>query len=468
MSRATWIAIVCAMSAHAVASPRTDPTVGRAVFTGAVSPNPTSIDVNPAALGLGLHSEAYVAAVGTLDQYSIDLAAEDAVDATIVSPGSTIAFIWHSGTEGRITLGVELGHISPGERFVESEALRYHTQGGYHRTVSPLSAGGSFRLTNRLYIGASFAAQTSFLKLRYARDTALEAGRDPDRGVDSDCGGAPCGIGNPLASEHYEVDASTPYFSGAILAATLGAAIRLGKDMWLGVAWHLPPGLAVENEFTGTMRIARSPRDGRVALEGATTVKIAQPTSVDAGFRARLREALDLHVGARWEHLSRFQAYDVRTYGSTLPSAGIPEWQPRPRGFHSTFAAWAGVEQVERSSPVILGARIGIETSALSDERTSPLTIAPTSFTLDLGAQWRPADGRWLLLATYGLQYFPTVDVDDSAYNPQDRLTCIDSGYDYTTSACKSVRTGYAISSAEGSYSRIAHAMRLAVRIELD
>jgi hypothetical protein len=30
------------------------------------------------------------------------------------------------------------------------------------------------------------------------------------------------------------------------------------------------------------------------------------------------------------------------------------------------------------------------------------------------------------------------------------------------------VRTGYAIPSAEGSYSRIEHAMRLAVRIELD
>jgi hypothetical protein len=463
-----WLAMLCALSAQVAASPRTDPTAGRAVFTGAVSPSATSIDVNPAALGLGVQSEAYLAAVGTLDQYSIDLATEDAVDATTVSPGSTIAFIWHSGTEGRITLGVELMHVAPGERFIESEALRYHTQGGYHRTVAPVSAGGSVRLTSRIFLGASFAAQTSFLKLRYARDTALEAGRDPDRGVDSDCGGAPCGIGNPLASEDYEVEASTDFFSGAILAASLGAVIRLGKDMWLGVAWHVPPGLAIQNEFTGTVQIERSPRDGGVALDGAATVYISQPSSVDVGYRARLREALDLHAGARWEHLSRFQAYDVRAYGSTLPPAGIPEWQPRPRGFESTFSAWAGVEQVERSSPVIVGGRLGIETSALPNNRTSPLTIAPTSFTLDAGAQWRPADGRWLLLATYGLQYFPTVDVTRSAYDPQDRLDCIDSGYDYTTAACESVRTGYAIPSGEGSYSRIEHALRLAVRIELD
>jgi long-subunit fatty acid transport protein len=467
MSRASWLYVLCAVSAHAHASPRSDPTLGRAVFTGAVSANPTSIDVNPSAIGLSVKSELYVAMLGVLDQYSVDLDDVDPVDATTASPGMTFAAIWKTGAESRFTVGVELFRWTPSERFIEDDRLRYHTGGGYHRVFQPVLGAASVRVTNRFYVGASLGLQNQKVKLRWSRDTALEAGRDPDRGVDSDCDGAPCGIGNPAASEDYEVIADYGMFSEAVLVGNLGAVVRLAKDTWIGLSWHTPPGLAVQNELTGTMEIERAPRDGGVALAGGATVYISQPASFDLGFRSRIREALDLHVGARWEHLSRFQAYDVRGYGSTLPPAGVPEWQPRPRGFHSTYALWAGMEQVERTSPFIFGGRIGLETSALDDDRTSPLTIAPASVTVDGGAQWRIAES-WLVLATYGLQYFPTVDVDASAFDPDDRLACIDSGYDYTLPACASVRGGYAIASAAGSYSRIQHALRLAVRIELD
>ncbi len=467
MSRATWLCVLCALSARALASPRSDPTVGRAVFTGAVSPNPTSIDVNPAAIGMSVNSELYISMLGVLDQYSIDLADIDKVNAVAAAPGGTVVALWKTGANSAITLGLELFRWLPSEHFVEDDRLRYHTLGGYHRVFQPVLGGASFRVTNRFYVGASLGFQNQKLKLRWSRDTALDAGRDPDRGVDSDCGGMPCGIGNPAASEDYEVIADYGLFSEAVLVANLGATVRIAKDTWIGLSWHTPPGLAIQNELTGTIEVERSPRDGGVALSGGATVYISQPASFDLGFRTRIREALDLHVGARWEHLSRFQAYDVRGYGSTLPPAGVPEWQPRPRGFHSTYAVWAGVEQVERTSPLIVGGRIGMETSALDDERTSPMTIAPTSLTLDAGAQWRIADS-WLLLATFGLQYYPTVDVSESAFDPDDRLSCMDAGYDYTLPACASVRGGYAIASAAGSYSRIEHAVRLAVRIELD
>ncbi|MBV8761616.1 MAG: hypothetical protein JO257_30250, partial [Deltaproteobacteria bacterium] len=70
------------------------------------------------------------------------------------------------------------------------------------------------------------------------------------------------------------------------------------------------------------------------------------------------------------------------------------------------------------------------------------------------------------LQATYGLQYFPSVHVTNSAFDPRDRLLCQTSGYDYSTGECAAVRNGYAIATAAGDYDRMQHAIRLALRYE--
>ncbi len=458
----------------ALASPRSDPTLGRAVFTGAATANPTAIDINPAALGLGLRSELYIAALAAVNRYSIDRRDLD-IDTGVltdgpsggaeytISPGGTIAGVYHSSADSRITIGVQ-ATTSPGERFVDRDDLRYHTMGGYYRTLTLPTVAGSVRITRRFYVGVSIGLQRNILRLRYARDTALEAGRDPDRGIDSDCGGSRCGVENPLAQEQYSIEVDSPWFSTSIISANLGIAVRLAKDMWLGVAYHTPPGLDVQNELTGEMNVKRAPRDGGDVIEGGASVYISQPASVDAELRARLPKMLELHVGGRFEHLSRFQSFDVRGYGSTLPPNMIPEWQPRPRGFHNAFALWAGVEQVEWDNPLVLGARIGIERSSLDDKKTSPLTIAPLSATLDFGLQYRLSDNL-VVQASYGLQYFKPVDVDDSSFDPRARVHCIDSRYDYSTPGCARVRRGYAIPTAAGEYQRIEQVLRLGAHI---
>src|SRR5512143_2958402 len=66
-----WILLCAAASAQA--SPRTDPTTGRAVFTGATMPHASAIGLNPAALGLGEFDVVYLAITGVLDQLHIDL-----------------------------------------------------------------------------------------------------------------------------------------------------------------------------------------------------------------------------------------------------------------------------------------------------------------------------------------------------------------------------------------------------------
>lgn len=475
--------MLCALHASAHASPRSDPTQSRAVFSGAATATPTAIEINPAALGLGVAnvSEVYLAGTGVLERLSIQrreldidtgaLTPGESVTANLVSPGGMLAYVWHPA--GRITLGLAI-HSSPAERFLENkEALRYHTLGGSYRTYAG-SVASSFRISNRFHAGVSLALRPSFLRLKFARDTALAAGRDPMRGIASDCNGAPCGVENPYATERYDVDVRSAYVALDNVVGTLGVVVRLAKDVWLGVSYQTPPGLSIQNELTGTMSVTRAPRDGGETINGGATVNVSQPATFDLELRAGLLPDLDLHVGARLEDLSRLQAYDVRGYGSVFPGAGIPEWQLRPRGFHDVLpplsvAAWAGVEQLGRASPFAFGGRIGFETSSVTDERTAPMTIAPTSATLDLGMQYRftqdpQATSHVFLQISYGAQYFPTVDVTESAYDPRAQLACEDSGYDYSTPACRSVRLGYALPTAAGEYSRIQQAARVALR----
>jgi hypothetical protein len=426
----------------------------------------TSIDLDPAAIGQGTNSYAYAAAVAVLDQYGIKLAPGDALRDNELSAGGMVAGVFHVGD--RATLAAEF-RSAPPETFVANrDALAYHTLGGGQRSYR-FGVGASIRILNELYFGLSLSIfDATYLHLHYARDSALDAGHGPN-GIDSDCDGSPCGIGNPAAQEHYDVNVNTSLFSTSNLVLNLGVLVELSHDVWLGVAYHAPPGLQVQSELGGTMDVLRAPRDGATLMHGAASVFLSQPASADAELRARLPAKLDLHVGARWEDLSRLAGYDVRGYGSTFAAAGIPEWQLRARGLHDPFSLWAGVEQVEverDKDRVLFGARIGIETSSLRDSETTPLSIAPFSYTADVGAQLRLFD-RFRIQATYGIQYFPKVTVTDSAFDPNARIDCIASNYDYASASCTAVRNGYGIASADGTYDRIEHAARIALIIDL-
>ena len=476
-----WVLGGAVASAHA--SPRTDPTVGRAVFTGATMPHATSIGLDPAALGLGEANEVYVAITSVIDQLHINLDRFQAqglqapgarVRDVELSPGAMLAVIYHlAGDRG--TLGFE-ARTNPPETFpAAGDALRYHTLGGGERDWLA-SVAASIKVTGDLFFGASLSHQNTFLRLRYARDTAIENGDSAASGVASPCGDAACGLGNPLAAERYAVDVRSPWLSTANLRVNVGAVVQIVRDVWLGVAYHTPPGFAVQSELAGHVDVVRAPRDTPPAtpdnphpeqLRGQSVVEIQFPASVDAELRARLPHGLALHLAGRWEDLSRLSSYDVRTYGSTLPRNGIPEWTERPRGMHDSFAGWGGVEQVEGGPPhVLFGARLGIESSSISTERTSPITIAPASLSLDVGAHRRFLNGV-TIEASYGLQYFPTVSVKDSAFRPDAWIACMRSGYDYTQPACETVREGYAIAPAAGTYERLEHALRIGLRYEL-
>ena len=454
------------------ASPRSDPTTGRAVFTGAASPGAPAIVLDPAALGVSPVDEIYIGLLSVLDQFKIDRRTLDLASGTLgdgpnvssnrFGPGASLGFVWHPSD--RLALGFE-AKIPPPEQFLaDQQPLRYHTLGTDQRTYLA-TVGVSLKVTRSFYFGASLSHENTYLHLRYARDVALEAGHGAG-GVDSDCGGGvPCGVENPAATELYDVDVSSPWVGTQNLKVNLGAIVQVAPDVFLGVAYHTPPGFDVQTSLTGSMDVTRAPRDGGGVVSGDSTVYVSFPASVDAEVRARLPSQLELHVGGRWEDLSRMQAYDVRGIGTALRAANVPEWMERARGLKDSFAAWGGIEQVDLGKRWRFGGRLGFETASLADQRTSPLTISPLSLTLDLGAQLRL--GAWLVQLSYGLQYFNRVNVDHSAYDPRHRLDCIESGYDYSTPGCEAVREGYALPTADGDYSRIQHAVRLGFRYEI-
>jgi hypothetical protein len=455
----------------AAASPRSDATVGRAVFTGATVPSATSITLNPAAIGLGTRDEIYLSVTAVLEQFGIDRKTIDlATDALVpgeqvrdnqLGPGASLAFVWHAGERG--TLGFEIRSPSP-EMFPDDPALRYHALGSRQRNYLATIAT-SLKVTNAFYFGTSLTHDNTSLQLRYARDTALDPGR-------SSCGGTACGLENPDTSERYDVTVRSPTLSTENLRVNIGFIARIWRDVWLGLAYHNTPGFGIQTQLDGEMNITKAPRDGGEHIRGDSTVYVSYPASVDGEVRARLLPDLELHVGGRWEDLSRMQAYDVRGYGSSFRGQNVPEWQLRARGMHDAVALWAGLEQIDIGEHaglwwLRLGGRVGLETSAHVPNRTSPSTMSPGSLTFDLGAQVRPWRGSsWIIQLSYGVQAFSRVHVEDSAYDPRQALDCIDSGFNYESRACEALRDGYATGTAAGDYSRFQHAIRLGLRYE--
>ena len=483
-SAIAYLVAMTAAATQASASPVTDPTAGAAVFTGPVSPNATSLTVNPAAVGLGQQGwHFYAAATGTVDNLSIDrrninvqtgaLTPGAQVTDVTASPGGTFA-LWR--TTDTLTVGFTLFSPAPAEKYSSDEdALRYSTTGGLLRTTNLATLSGNIHITDYLIAGASIGLSRTRLLLGFDRDSALAAGRDANRGINSNCLGVVCGLENPAAAENYLVDVSpsSPLSIDTELSLNFGVVFRVAPKWWIGVAYHAPPGSSIENfdstiNLDGNAIVTRAPRDGGKQVIGSATVNVALPPSVDIGVSGPISHDLQLVAGFHWEDQSVTQSYDVRLYGgqfATALGAGIPQQIMRARGLSDPFSGWVGVEQIDRGQRWLFGARVGGTTPGVEADRTTPTSIEGYAATLNLGAQLRIAPGV-VAQFSYGLEYFPTVSVTASAFNPLDQLDCIDSGMNYTTAACAAVRNGYAQPTEAGDYLRIEHSFRLGLRYD--
>ena len=465
-----------AVSPGAAASPLSDPTAGRAVFTGVVSPHPTSLQLNPAALGIGQPgNHLYLSGSGTLDQIGIDrqvvpaegqVSAGPSISTTSGSAGGMLSYVRVNADSLVSSIGATVS-TAPAETYLDGEpGLRYHSLGGSYREWS-FMLGGSIRVDD-FHIGASIGVVFGeFLNLSFARDTALAGGR---AGVEGPCGtSTPCGIENPEAAEEYRIrDAGgLTVFSSERLVLSLGVLYRIMPDWWVGLAYRSPQGLGQALTLDGTIEVRRPPTaNGPGSVKtGDVAVSIDLPQSLYLGLRGRITPAFDLIVNLGFEDLSRSSEFDVRPIGRELE--GVPEWLPRPRGFQNVYTAVAGVEQVDAGQRFTFGGRVGVETGAVDAAHTSPMQISGLQLTADVGMQVRLLPPL-VLQVGYGLGYFPEIDIgtDESAYDPIAAIRCADSGFDYSTPDCEKVRTGYAIPTAAGRYRRLSHAARVGLRLD--
>lgn len=458
-------AAVGVVPSPATASPRTDPTSGRAVFTGAANVHPTSVLVNPATVGIDAAVNvyaAYLASTFVLDHERAQL--DDAGDVSELrgTSGGELSVAWNPTQ--RISVGVGL-RSAPAETFSRGAGTgHFHNRGGQQRDFSATIAG-ALRVSAIFYVGAALSLSRADLNLRFSRDTAL------DSPAPLDCDGAPCGIGNLTAAEQYDIDVSpSSLFSNQNLALTLGLALKLGTDTFVGVSYHTPPGFAVQTSLNGDATVVLPSRLGGTVedrtVHGKAAVDVSYPASVEAGLRTPVARDLMMVAGLRWEDTSRLSGYDVRPHGGAFTQHGVPEWIRRARGLSDAFAGWAGVEQIDRGERWRVGARLGYELASIDDDRVSLSGNSTRSATLDLGAQWRLSSASWSLQLSYGLAYFLPVSVGESAFSAQATVDCVASGYDYAGDACTAVRNGYGIESGAGDYQRYQHAFRLGARYE--
>jgi long-subunit fatty acid transport protein len=468
------ILAIATTGSAAIASPFEDTTVGGAVFTGSTSPHATSLMINPAALaraGGGFHMYAGASARLSMTQIDRELVDPDTgatapgpeVSSNVLSPGGLLAAYWRVSERGY--MGIAIG--SPlSERWADDEALAYHTMGGSF-FQGQLTIAGAFRLGGRFHVGLGVSLAYTRFELGVARDTAMEAGSDPVRGVPSDCGGVPCGLENPLARQELDITVGTRGIEGFFdipenVGLVLGALYEARGDWVIAASLVAPAGTFADLPLRGEASAIDAPRDGGARRGGDAEVRVRLAESVHLGASGPIAPELDLVAELRWSNSSRHRDFDLRMFGPALEAGEVPEWYPRYRGFRDTLRASVGVER-KLGFPLRWGARLRFDSGAVSPERVTPIQIEGFNLTAAGGVSLRLAD-HFVLAANYDLTWYPERQANPSAFDPIDRLRCVDSMFD--VEACAAAGEGRATATAAGDYRRLGHGFGLSIRYD--
>ena len=460
------LALVAATFAPALAAPGDTPAVDGAVFAGVTGADPANITGNPAALvRLVPGTHGFVISTLAYDRVTIDRQAVDASTGAL-SPAGSVA----DATVGvGATLGVTfefngnriaaMTSLRPPDETIDDPAVAYHTRGTRSRRIDYLSVAGGLRLTRWLYLGLSVAAGDRRDIVTFARDSALDAGTDPARGIGSDCGGTPCGLDDPAARELWHLDV-TPDSLFDQLRYSAGLLARLPAGVWLGLSVERPWQIGRIAEG-GDVEITRAPRDGGGVIRGEAVLYRRAPQTFRLGGRGPIRRGWELLGELRLRLLERTDPIDLRVFGAELAAAAIPEITLRPTGMTDAVALEAGLEQPDRGQRWRTGFRLGYDTGAVPDARLSARAPWGEQVSASAGVQLR-LDAITLQLG-YRFDLMLPASTGAGAFSPLDRLACAAADYDYDLPACATVRAGYGTSTASGDYDRQSHTLRVAL-----
>ncbi len=468
------LSILSTALSTAHASPMEDPSLGGAVFTGPTHGHASSFFVNPAALGLtgrGWHfhvgSSARLSSL-TLKRSTIGtdnrLQPGPTIDNSTISPGGILAY-YASFAEGKYRFGVSL-YTPTWQRFAEDDpSLGYLSNGG-QIIQTMLTLAGSWKFTSRLIGGLGFSVGFSSLQLKFSRDSVLDGGSDSTSGTGSDCGGSVCGYENPLAREEYDIQVGNRAALGDLadlknFSASIGFAYRLGHNSWLGMGYVVLPGAFETLTLSGDASITRAPRDGGGVESSNAEIGFGMAQMAFVGYRRPAFGTYNMIFDLRWQDWSRHSQFDIRLFGAEN-NVRTPEWIPRYRGLQDVWRVSAGLES-DDSVAYRYGARLRLESAAISNENFTPTLVGGPNLTLATGTELRLSN-HWAFSLKYEISLFPSITVENSAFDPREQVACVDSAFEFD--ACESARNGRSFATAAGEYSFIQHGMVMSFRYD--
>ena len=457
-------------AAVAHGSPGEDDQLDGAVFAGVTAPHPGNIVGNPAAL-LRLPAGVHLFLDGALrferldiDRLQLDPATgaaspAGAVAASVPDGGGTAGVVWRRASTA---FAASLGWRTA-DGTIDRDATAYQSKGDRARRLEG-TVSFSLNPLRWLDLGLSVGYAWQRRQLGFDRDTALEAGSDPTRGIGSDCGGVACGFEHPLARERWQLDVTPDLFTDN-LTYRIGVMAEPARNLWIALATERPWRLDA-SVYGGTATVTAAPRDGGAVRTGRASIGISQPVIWRLGVRGRIRPGWDALGELRLRQLDRVGGYALHTFGGDLAAGGVPEWYPRPRGLENAWAGWVGLEQVDDGRAARFGFGLGGDTGATRPAALSAMSPWAAEVGATAGAQIRLRP-RWTLQLGGQVRYQLPTSTGASAYDPLDRVACVDSGYDRDLPACATVRAGYGLPTAAGDYRRTTLLANLGLRIQL-
>jgi len=439
------------------AQPVVTPHVGGLTWLGPATAHPTAVFYNPAALSPLTGTQVYVQSAvrldrGDIERDPIDPATGEPSDAgSLRLPAASIStsqlegFAALTSQFGRATFGLAVSTPAVDQGSAGGDAVRYHRVRQSIRDTY-FSLGVGVRIVNRLRAGVALSYALTSFDLAFMRDTALERG---SAGLAMDCGGAPCGVENPLAAELIELETTAQQltFNGGVL-------FQPRDGWWIGIG-YVPPlgagGLTTEGEAQVT-----TPAGGVARGRGA--ILSDRPQRFMLGARVQLNECTTLGISLAWFLWRRARELDLRLFGKALREADVPERIVRHRGLQDAYTAEVSLDY-QWLSWLRYGGSIKVETSAVPEQAVNAGSLdAPKG---ELTGSIEIAAGRAVVTVGYGLIGRLPRHVSPGVDDPQATVKCVDSGFDLDT--CEDVRLGRGRPSAAGDYSWLTHELSLGI-----
>jgi long-subunit fatty acid transport protein len=453
-------AVVLAISTGAHAWPSVAPRPIPNAIAGPADAHPTALFYNPAGLGAlrGVHLWWDAGASVTLGSIRRDagegLQAGQSTPITAPSVTGFLGATWDFFSN-RFTMGIAI--FSPSNdltQYPSNAAVRYQSIWNRSATLTE-TLGAGLRISSRFFVGAGLTFTESWVDYRFARDLAPVAGSP---GIDRPsllCGGNPCGLENPFATQDVRVRG---FGWGAGLTA--GVLVRPVDRVWLGLSYFSRPFAPYHGDsYDDGASVRGAPGSADPGCGGPCVGRSFADTVVPdiVQFAARIEATprLEIEVTTRWIHYGYRSQLDLFLQGGSLdrlaaadPQAAVPSQLRFDRGRQDAWAVGAAF-RIRLGEKLRVQPSVVYESNAADYAHISAANLDGHKLDLALTLEWRPREHFTLGAHVGGTAYL--VGHAGDAYDPRAEATCVDAHFDL--GACDKYISGAAGPAAAGRYS---------------